>query len=442
MRLMAASGQLGYGIPVPAFESAVAEQPDLLGADMGSIDPGPGYLGSGKLAAGESGIVHDLDLMLGAATDAGVPAYIGSAGTAGRDDQLQQVVDLADQVLSARGRTATAAILRTEVDRDLLAERLQAGRITPLADVEPLTPEVLAETEVVVAQIGPERWLDAVAHDPAVIIAGRSLDTAIFSAYAMHHGIDRATATHAGKILECTSLAAVRPGRDAAIGELRPGSFDYHSCGADRPSTPRSVAAHAFYEQADPGRIVEPGGHVDLTGARYEQRPDGSVRVSGAEWVAGDRYRVKIEGARRIGWRAICIAGVVDPLVLAGRAQVNAEVAAAVRRIAGPSTTARVVWGGGVAAPDADYAALTLVEVVAETAEQARSACAAAKQYLLHASYDGLLNNGGNVAFPFSPEVVEVGPAYEFSVYHLLELDDPSEVGVLSRQTLGTRAAS
>ena len=49
-RVIGASGQLGYGIPTPAFQAGLARQPHLIGCDMGSIDPGPYYLGSGELA--------------------------------------------------------------------------------------------------------------------------------------------------------------------------------------------------------------------------------------------------------------------------------------------------------------------------------------------------------------------------------------------------------
>ena len=48
LRFLGASGQLGYGIPTPAFEAGLARKPDLIGCDMGSIDIGPYYLGSGS----------------------------------------------------------------------------------------------------------------------------------------------------------------------------------------------------------------------------------------------------------------------------------------------------------------------------------------------------------------------------------------------------------
>lgn len=436
LKLMTASGQLGYGIPVPAFEAALEENPDLIGADMGSIDPGPYYLGSGQLAAGDGGILHDLELVLEAGLSSGTPVFIGNAGTAGRSDQLDRVLAIAEGVILNTGTRAEIARLDTQVDKDLVLRRLHAGRIRPMPNAPALTAEDIDKTDVIVAQIGPEGWVPALSTNPDVLIVGRTLDTAIFSAFAIERGFDRGLATHAGKIIECTSLAATPPGRDAAIAELAADHFDYHSCGADRLSTPRSVAAHAFYEQANPSRIAEPGGYVDLTGANYAQLDLRTVRVSGSKWIAEPGYWVKLEGARCTGWRAVCVAGVVDPLVIAQRSGIESEVHRAVLRIAGADDgtwRCRLIWSG-TAHPDSsgDYPAMVMIEILARSEDAAHSLCGAAKQYLLHASYPGVLNNGGNVAFPFSPEVISVGPSYEFSVYHLMELDDPSEVGVLS----------
>jgi hypothetical protein len=35
MRLLGASGQLGYGIPTPGFNTGLERKPDLIGCDMG-----------------------------------------------------------------------------------------------------------------------------------------------------------------------------------------------------------------------------------------------------------------------------------------------------------------------------------------------------------------------------------------------------------------------
>ena len=60
LKILAASGQLGYGIPEDAFKRGVAAGPDVIGADMGSIDPGPYCLGSGKSMVSGEGLRRDL----------------------------------------------------------------------------------------------------------------------------------------------------------------------------------------------------------------------------------------------------------------------------------------------------------------------------------------------------------------------------------------------
>ena len=51
LRVLSASGQLGYGIPEDALRRGMARAPHVIGCDMGSIDPGPYYLGAGVMAA-------------------------------------------------------------------------------------------------------------------------------------------------------------------------------------------------------------------------------------------------------------------------------------------------------------------------------------------------------------------------------------------------------
>src|SRR3974390_3736590 len=83
MRLLGASGQLGYGIPTPAFNAGLARKPDLVGCDMGSIDIGPTYLGKGEMATAPAATRRDLRKALLGARSIDVPLVIGSAGSAG-----------------------------------------------------------------------------------------------------------------------------------------------------------------------------------------------------------------------------------------------------------------------------------------------------------------------------------------------------------------------
>lgn len=68
-----------------------------------------------------------------------------------------------------------------------------------------------------------------------------------------------------------------------------------------------------------------------------------------------------------------------------------------------------------------------LIECIAPTAARASEVMRTMKQYLLHFGYEGRLSTGGNLAFPFTPPEVSVGPAYKFNIYHVMEserLDD------------------
>jgi hypothetical protein len=45
----------------------------------------------------------------------------------------------------------------------------------------------------------------------------------------------------------------------------------------------------------------------------------------------------------------------------------------------------------------------------------------------MHAGYDGRKTTAGNIAVPFSPVEVPVGPSYAYSIWHALPVDDPLE---------------
>jgi hypothetical protein len=80
MRILGASGQLGYGIPTPAFSAGLDRQPHLIGCDMGSIDIGPYYLGTGEMATAPASTKRDLKkVLLGPATESVSAAWLNCA---------------------------------------------------------------------------------------------------------------------------------------------------------------------------------------------------------------------------------------------------------------------------------------------------------------------------------------------------------------------------
>ncbi|MGD0781559.1 MAG: 3-methylaspartate ammonia-lyase, partial [Candidatus Aminicenantales bacterium] len=52
--------------------------------------------------------------------------------------------------------------------------------------------------------------------------------------------------------------------------------------------------------------------------------------------------------------------------------------------------------------------------------------CSLTRSTLLHYGYPGRISTAGNLAFPFSPSDVRMGPVFEFSVYHLMPVADQS----------------
>ena len=103
MRLLGASGQLGYGIPTTALEAGFTRRPHFIGCDMGSIDIGPSYLGRGELATAPAATKRDLRKVLLAARHADIPLVIGSAGSAGACPHLEVTLDIIRTIARKRG---------------------------------------------------------------------------------------------------------------------------------------------------------------------------------------------------------------------------------------------------------------------------------------------------------------------------------------------------
>jgi len=66
-----------------------------------------------------------------------------------------------------------------------------------------------------------------------------------------------------------------------------------------------------------------------------------------------------------------------------------------------------------------------LFEVLANTQELASTICASLRSTFMHYGYEGRKSTAGNLAFPYAPSDVEYGAVYEFSVYHLMQVDNP-----------------
>ena len=436
MRLVGASGQLGYGVPTPAFEAALARQPDLIGADMGSIDIGPTYLGKGEMATAPVATRRDLRKLLHGARKLDIPCVIGSAGSAGAAAHLDATLAIVRDIARADGLHFRLGVLRSDLSRPMLAQAVREGRVRGIDGMPALTEEEVREAANIVGQMGMGPFRRALAEGVDVIIAGRACDTAIFASLPTMLDYPTGLAVHMAKIIECASLCCVPGGRDSILAELDDNGFVLESMNPQRRATPTSVAAHSLYEQADPFTVYEPEGRLDLSAAQYLAVDDRRTRVAGARWEISADPCVKIEGARKIGERAVLLSGAADPRFIARHREILSAVSDVVRELVCEDQPQdytlrfRVYGVDGVrmAPPQQEPPpgeVFVMGECIAPTAERAAEVVRTCKQYLLHHGYPGRLSTAGNLAFPFTPPEVSLGPAYRFNVYHLLHTADP-----------------
>ena len=432
MAVLSPTAILGYGFPLASFERGLARRPDVIAVDAGSSDPGPHYLGAGKSFTSRAAVKRDLDLMLVAARRLGVPLLVGSAGGAGAAPHLAWTQAIVEELARERGLRFRMAVIPADIPKDVVRRALREGRVEPMPCTGALTEAALEATTHLVAQMGTEPLVAALDQGAEVVLCGRAYDPAPFAAPALRAGFDPGPALHMGKILECAAIAATPgSGSDCVLATLEGDSFVLEALSDERSFTRISAAAHSLYEKSDPYALPGPGGTLDLTGTVYADAGAGKVRVSGTRFVPTP-YAVKMEGARRIGHRTISIAGVRDPILIR---QIDAVLATVRDRVvADTGTTATVlfhVYGrDGVMGPleprrDLPHELGIVLEVVHADQAEADSVCSLVRSTLLHFGYPGRISTAGNLALLYSPSDVSCGEVYEFSVYHLLRVDDP-----------------
>jgi hypothetical protein len=438
MLCFAATGQLGYGIPRPAFERGINARPHYIGGDMGSIDPGPHSLGSGKPGKSYLGIKRDLEMILTAGRQLKIPVLLGSAGTAGGDPQVAEYVKIVEEISREKNLQFKMAVIHAEVSKEFVRQNLLAGNVVPCGPAPELTDHDLEQTVRIVGQMGVEPFIEALTKGADVILAGRACDASIFAALPIMHGFDKGLTFHMAKIIECTSLCSESGGRDAMMGYLRDDHFLVESQNPEKRCTPVSVAGHSLYEQPDPYVFYEPGGMVDMQAATYEQYDDRRTKVSGSRWIPAREYTIKLEGAAKVGYRAFSMGGVRDPIMISQINDICRDIKDLVRQVLSKEISPdrynlniRVYGQNGVMGvlePNQktdSYELFLLIDAVAETEELAIAICGVAKQNMLHCNYPGILATSGNLAIPFPPDVIPGGEVYRFSVHHLVTVTDP-----------------
>lgn len=440
MRMMATTGMLGYGYTEEAFRRGLEQKPDFIAADGGSMDPGPYYLGEGIPFVSRQAMKRDLALMLEAGVEHNIPVLIGSAGGGGSDPQVAFVQEIAEEIAKEKGLSFRMALIHAEQPKEFIKKKIGEGKVAPLGPINDLTEEDVDETHRVVGMMGVEPFQKALNDGAQVVIAGRATDASIYSAIPLMHGYDPGLVWHLAKIIECAGqVTTPRPGQDCVLGTLANDHFLVEPGHPDKRCTRMRIAAHTLYENPSPYHLIEPDGTLVTTDSEYEQVDPRVVRVSGSRFEAANRYTVKLEGVKETGYRTVFIAGVRDPVLIAG---IDGFIESCHERVAGEMANLGVgrdsytlnvrVYGKdatmGVREPVKQTAAHeigVLVDVLADDEDTSKAVMAKCRYALLHTDFPGRKCISGNLAIPFSPSDMPVGMTYGFNVWHTMELDDP-----------------
>jgi len=441
LKILTPCGMLGYGIPADHFWRGMDRDVDAIVVDSGSTDPGPYQLGLDKTLVPWSAYERDVTLLLQGCAERKVPLFISSAGGPGLNAQVDMMVEMIRRIARAKGWHFKMAAIYADVDKALIHKRLNAGRIAPCGPAPALTHADIDSATNIVAQMGAEPYVELLREHRKldIIISGRSYDPAPYAGLCDLHGINPDVYWHMGKIVECGANCAEPKGK-VILATVRKDSFDLEPMNPAERCTPASVAAHTLYEKTRPDLLFGPGGVLDLRGAKYEVLDERRVRVSGSVFIPSEKYAVKLEGASIVGHRTVFIGGIRDPILIG---QIDSFLAGVRKRTealfpdlaSGAAQLIFHVYGRDAVMGEVEplrhlvpHEVGLLGEVTAATQELASDIASIARISVLHMPYPGQKSTAGNFALPLNPPENPIGPVCDFSVYHLMELDSPTEL--------------
>lgn len=437
MKIVSLCGLLGYGYSEEALNIAFSEKVDYLGVDAGSTDPGPYYLGSGKSFTDRSAVKRDLSLAMPKALEQKAPFIIGSAGGAGAKEHVNWLVDIIKEIAEEKKLSFNLGVIYSDVDKDYVLKKLNEGKIVSMSDEFPLQTDDVANSETIVSQVGIAPVIELLKKKVDIIVAGRLCDTAIYAAPCIYEGFDAGLAFHMAKIMECGAMCSEPvAAADVMQGYIEKDYFELRPANPLRRCTVDRVAAHTLYEQSNPYLIYEPDGVCDLTNSVFEQVDERTVRVSGSVFKEAEQKTLKLEGVKCSGYRTICPSTIFDGDTIKNIDNIIQIVTDFVKENTKntlPENSYHIAFklSGG-----AESSLGIIMDVVGKTQEIADTVCALARSRMLHCDYEGRKSSAGNLAFPFSPSDIHVGAVYEFSVFHLAQVESLMETAKIITEVI------
>lgn len=441
VRVLAPTGMLGAGFPEATIERGLRLGADVISVDGGSTDSGPYYLGASQPKTTRAAVARDLRMLLKAAARADIPLIVGSCGTSGTDRGVDWVAGIVADIQAEEGLNLRVARIYSEQDTADLKERLDAGRIHALPPAEELRPETLESCTHVVGVMGHEPIVAALEAGARVVLAGRATDTAIAAAYPLMRGMPAGPSWHAAKIIECGGQCTTDPRAGGVLATIDANGFTIEPLATTAACTPSLVAAHMLYETANPFRMREPDGTLDVSDATYTAVDESTVRVEGSRFRVADQHTIKLEGARITGYETMSFTAIRDPHILAAiddwAALLRTMIRERVEQTIGLSEDQYAfdvrLYGYNAVLGDLDPAVGAPREVgvmlLVNAPDQATATAVAkiANPLMLHLPTPDM-NYLPSLAFATSPAEIERGPAYEFVLHHVVDSTTPTDM--------------
>ena len=442
VRVVNCKTHLGFasgGIQSPtAFQAALERKPHFVGVQAATGDYGPHFLGKGTSTISRAHIKTDLESFMIPCLERGIVFTLGGCPTAGTKSCVDLVLDILRDITIEHKLKFKLAVIYSDMPKEYLLRRLEQGerfKNAELPDHDLTTQNVEASTNIV-SFMGWDPFISALDTGADVIITGRCCDDAIFSSPIIRAGFDPGVAWHLGKVIECGCMAAAPVNLNIPImGTARADHFLVEPMDSRIACTIESVAAHNIYERSSTFEQKGPEGSLDLSNVRYEQYDERTVKVSGSRFIKS-RYQLLVEGAGLGGYRSIAVLGVRDPEIIRRLASFQEDAEKHVREQMKGQADFKVAYhnygiDGSMGAYEPNrknampsYEVGVVTEVVAPTQTLASDICDRLYSHVHGFMYEDRVIGEGNYASPFSSLVLEVGAAYQYTINHLVPVDN------------------
>lgn len=444
LSILVSTGNLGDNIiEKGSFYEGTKRHIDLFAADAGTADAGPTFLGADMPHNPVEWEIHDLELLLVESRKRNVPMIVGSCSTTGTDKGVNLYADIIRSLAKKHKlKPFKMALIYSQVEKEELLDRIKIQRVEPLGAIKDLDEDTIRKTDHVTASMGVEQLIYALEKGADVILAGRCCDDAVLAAYPIYKGFPRGISLHMGKASECASLVCwPQMIKESIISTVSDQYFEIEPMHPAQSATPHSVAAHSMYERTNPFLQGVPGGILDMHSSKFEAVTDRITRVSGSTFIPSKdgSYKVKLEGAGCVGVRAYQVVGIRDTNAIAHIDQVLEGTYAKVDEIMSPKQRGKDyqlffhVYGKnavmGKLEPEKvsqSHELCIVIEAVSDNEDLCSAVVKCAKFRFFYMSYPGQKNSsGGAVALLTDEPLYPKNKCYEWTIDHLLALDNP-----------------